>query len=118
MRPTSGIITATLLLCLAIACKKGKNDNEDRHKDRGVIIGFDTQTCSCCGGLLINFKPSEPVSATNPPKLIKNNPAEFGIDTNTQFPIDVEVEWTSNVPPALMTCALGNLIMITTFKRI
>lgn len=78
-----------------------------------VITGYDTRSCPCCGGLMINFN-----GETEPYKgafyLIQNNPAEFGVDSATHFPLYVRVEWINE---GCTVGALGNLITITRYKR-
>jgi hypothetical protein len=46
--------------------------------------------------------------------LIQNNPASLGIDSNSRFPIYIKVDWEN---PGCMVGGLGNLIIITKFKR-
>jgi hypothetical protein len=41
---------AVLLVVLA-SCQK-----EEPFMNSGVITGFDTKKCPCCGGLVINFR--------------------------------------------------------------
>jgi hypothetical protein len=81
--------------------------------DKGIITGFDSRACPCCGGLMINFK-----GETQPYKgefyLIQNSPTEFGIGNYSTFPIYVKVNWES---VGCLQGGLGNLIKVTKFKR-
>ena len=52
--------------------------------DKGIITGFDNRMCSCCGGLLINFK-GETQSYVGEFYLIQNS-EELGIGRDARFP--------------------------------
>lgn len=109
MKPSSKAVIYLLVMISFsfFSCRKGGYMND------GVITGFDARACPCCGGLMINFK-----GETQPYRgefyLIQNSPAEFGIDSNSVFPMYVKVDWTSE---GCTVGALGNLIKITKYKK-
>ncbi len=100
----------TIVSLTNLSCKKEKSFMND-----GVITGFDTRTCPCCGGLMINF-----IGETQPYKgafyLIQNNSSELGIDNNSAFPIYFKVDWTQD-RIGCTSGAIGNIIKITRFKK-
>lgn len=100
-----------LILSMNTSCKK-----QASFMNEGVITGFDSRTCPCCGGLVINFK-GVLQSYSGQFYLIENNPAEFGIDASTTFPVRVKVDWTQDRTMCI-TGAIGNIIRITRFKKI
>ena len=83
--------------------------------DDGIITGFDSRMCPCCGGLMINFS-----GETQPYKgnfyLITNDPSELGITNNSAFPIRIKVDWTQD-DVVCTSGAIGNLIKITRYKK-
>ena len=108
-RVTPLIIICTVLGFLNLSCEK------DGDMDNGIITGFDNRMCSCCGGLLINFK-GETQSYVGEFYLIQNS-AELGIDQNARFPMHVKVRWTQEgLEP--VTCALGNIIKVLSIKKL
>ena len=107
---TSLIIVCATLSISNLSCEK------EGKPDKGIITGFDNRMCPCCGGLLINFK-GETQSYVGEFYLIKNTPEELGINPDTKFPLHVKVRWTQEgVHP--VTCALANLIRVTSIKRL
>lgn len=108
MKAFSRIILIVVSLIFLVSCKK-----EDSYMNDGVITGFDTRACPCCGGMMINFKgETEPYRGDF--YLIQNSPTEFGLDANTKFPVYVSVDWVNT---GCMVGGTGNLIRITRFKR-
>lgn len=90
-------------------------NKEKAFMNNGVITGFDSRTCPCCGGLMINFI-GETQSYKEPFYLITNNPSELGINNSSTFPIYIKVDWTQEG----VGCAsggIGNIIKITRFKK-
>lgn len=89
------IILIVLMAAGLTSCKK-----EKLSLIPAVITGYDMRKCMCCGGLMINFQnDTTPYSGNF--YLVANDPAEFGIDINSSFPVYVEVDWkvdTSGCP--------------------
>jgi len=76
-----------LLLCSA-GCKKSN------YQDVGVITGFDHRTSpSCAGGLYMNFY-NLPYTVIANSYDVKNTPSSLNIDSTTQFPVYLLVDWT------------------------
>ena len=112
MQPLFKLLTSllTLMFLTNFACNKEKPFMND-----GVITGFDSRMCPCCGGLMINF-----VGEIQPYKgsfyLIENNPSDLKINDSSTFPIYLKVDWTQKS----VGCAfggLGNIIKIIRFKK-
>jgi hypothetical protein len=75
-----------------------------------VITGFDERKCMCCGGLMISPK-NNPAPYAEPFYLVANNPSEFGITDQSQFPIYIEIDWKVD------TSGCPGKIRITKFRR-
>lgn len=61
----------------------------------GVITGFDSRMCPCCGGLMITFSGQiRPYSGDF--FLIENKPSEFGFYNSTTFPVSVSVSYQND----------------------
>jgi hypothetical protein len=103
-----------IILFLAIVCLTCFSCKKEKYMNNGIITGFDTRACPCCGGLLINFK-GETESFKGEFYLIQNSPYELGINNNSTFPVYIQVDWTS---VGCIRGALGNLIKITRFKKL
>lgn len=83
---TALFIIAILTGGIALSCNKNK------FMATGAITGFDLRKCGCCGGLMINFDGNTQ-AYTGDFWLIKNNPAELGIDTATAFPVYIKIDY-------------------------
>lgn len=82
------LVLSALFAALFSSCKKSGSDMSD-----AVITGYDTRTCRCCGGLMINFN-GNPQPYAEEFKVVKND-ADFGFSSSQPFPVYVKVSWVS-----------------------
>lgn len=84
------IIMLVVLTAVGISgCRKGYDFRN------ATIVGQSIATCACCGGLLMEIEGEKPPGNLQYFQL-KNQPAEFGIDNNTVFPVYGKVVWVTD----------------------
>ena len=108
--------TYIIIVCAVILSFSNLSCEKEGSLDKGIITGFDSRLCPCCGGLMINFK-GETQSYAGEFYLIQNSPEELGIGQDADFPMYVKVRWTQeglNFVP----CALGNFIKILSIRKL
>lgn len=108
--------THLIIVCTIILTFPNLSCEKEGKLDSGIITGFDSRSCPCCGGLLINFK-GETQSYVGEFYLIQNSPEELGIGLDADFPMYVKVRWTQE-GLAPVTCALGNIIRIMSIRKL
>ena len=79
------------IICLFILTDCTYDSVAPQHADEAVITGYDGRYCIvCCGGLVIYFD-KEANQPNSPFHLIDNHPSDLGIDSNSDFPLNVTV---------------------------
>ena len=108
MRSITHFLLVAVISLSAISCDKSGQCSEGNELTKAIITGYDLRKCSCCGGLMITFSsnPQPNIAAFN---LIANDPSEFGINQQTQFPVYISVNYKK-----LDGC--GDKVMITKFR--
>ncbi|MCX6208527.1 MAG: hypothetical protein NTZ59_03220 [Bacteroidetes bacterium] len=101
------ILTATIY-----SCKKDATTPTHNYMNVGYITGFDTGSCSCCGGIMITFASNATPYAA-PYNLIDTAASELGIVITDTFPIKMSVDWAANTNKV----GCNNYIRITKFQR-
>jgi len=103
--------TLIILLCagfIFIGCKK---TGMAPYESEGTITGYDLRTCAMCGGLEIVIKNDTTKNA--PPFYdINSTLQQLGINENTTFPINVDLNWKHDTQ-----CA-GNIIIVSKIQVI
>src|SRR5215203_3988296 len=108
--------TSLIIVCAVILTFSNLSCEKEGDLDKGIITGFDSRLCSCCGGLMINFK-GETQSYVGEFYLIQNSAGDLGIRQDAHFPLHVKVRWTrEGLEP--VTCALGNIIKVLSIKKL
>jgi hypothetical protein len=108
MKSFSLVLCTVLVLILSTVAGCQKTTD---YQDYATITGFDTRTCSCCGGLYMNLYSNRTTVIANS-YIIKNSPASLGIDSHTVFPLYLYIDWKTVSPDS---CAQD--ITITSFKK-
>ena len=105
-----------LVMLMALSLAHLSCEKKEGAASIGVITGFDSRACPCCGGLMINFKgETQPYAGEF--YLIQNSPEELGISPDAKFPMMVQVRWTQAYLD-FVPCVLGNFIKITSLKKL
>jgi hypothetical protein len=105
--------TFVIILSLGLVFISCKKNDVTPYQSQGVITGYDLRTCAECGGLFITIKNDTTKNA--PPHYdINAGLQQLGIDPNTKFPINVNLNWRHD------TTALGKYdnIIISQIKVI
>ena len=108
--------TNLIIVCAVILSFSNLSCEKEGDLDKGIITGFDSRLCSCCGGLMINFK-GETQSYVGEFYLIQNSPEKLGIRPDARFPMHVKVRWTQEGLD-FVPCGLGNFIKILSIKKL
>lgn len=109
--------TFIFIVCLGvifISCKKaGTTSGVSPYQSQGVITGYDPRTCAECGGLFITIK-NDTTKNASPRYDINASLQQLGINPNTKFPINVDLNWMHD------TTTLGSFgyIIVTKIKVI
>ena len=107
---------ATLFLAiimLLLSCKK--NSQSPAYQSQGVIFGdLILFTCNGCagGGLEITIK-NDPSKNPPPYYMINSSLQQLGIDPNTNFPINVSLDWKRDT---VQRWASANYIIVSKIK--
>jgi hypothetical protein len=81
------ILLLSALTIIFVSCNK-----KSSYRETAQIIGYDGTMCGCCMGYMI--KTSE--DKTNTYYLARTLPASAGINPNSTFPINVEIDYEKN----------------------
>jgi hypothetical protein len=80
------------ILCLILIFASCEKFYVGPYKSQGTITGYNLGACATCGGLEIVIKDD---TAKNPPPFYRINKTltQLGISENTNFPINVNLNW-------------------------
>jgi hypothetical protein len=100
-----------IFLCAGFIITGCKKTGVAPYESEGTITGYDLRTCASCGGLEIVIKNDTTKNA--PPFYdINSTLQQLGIDENTKFPIDVDLNWKHDIQ------GLGNIIIVSKIQVI
>ncbi len=85
------LFVLTALLFIGINCSKKESLSPDASD--AVITGFDLTECGCCGGFIVNIVNTPPYSTSF---LAKELPSGSNINSNSDFPVYVKIEWQAD----------------------
>lgn len=85
-----------ILSLIVIGCRK--TDEQPVYQSKGIITGYDLRMCAMCGGLEIRIKND---TTKNAPPFYEINASlqQLGINENTPFPINVNLNWKRDPSP-------------------
>lgn len=116
MKKTFLALLSISIVCGVViySCKKDASSSTSTHNymNVGYITGFDTGSCSCCGGMMMTFSSNTTPYAADY-KLIDTLPSDLGIGLGDTFPIKMSVDWKVN----LSKSGCSNYISITKFQK-
>ena len=81
-----------IMLFLSVVVTRCKRTSVDPYQSRGILTGYDFGACAFCGGIKITIQNDTTMNAP-PFYRIDTTLSQLGINKNTAFPINVQLNW-------------------------